>query len=270
MRRPGCGTTRCPKASCRTTPGADRWTTTRGGCGIAESAAAASGATVSTSRAASRAGTARQSWSTSTSSAGNEIFQPCPDRRSDSTRAPKRTRVPSPSASRRGRVSSPERKERRPGFPVRGAFGLPRNAANAPRVRLPPSTSQRAREGKACSTERRSDRPPQIPDTKGSTSRSATSGPTRLVKKARTVSPDGSPFGTNGSASRRSFPESERSLVRMSSRGDIGSGCSRPPKSMYRGVRGSARSVSDSRPSSSTSAQSSVVGRTVFGPSSSR
>src|SRR5687768_2335464 len=109
-----------------------------------------------------------------------------------------------------------------------------------------------------------------MPDTNGSTNRSATSGPNRRAKNARTDSFDGSPRRTKGSRRKRSFPRADRSFVARSAAGDIGRAFRRPPKSTYLARRASARRTSPPRPSSSTSTKSSGVGRTVLGPSSRR
>src|SRR5205814_1854630 len=86
----------------------------------------------------------------------------------------------------------------------------PRRSASAPRVRLPRSASQRASAGNAASRESRSEEPAQIPATNGSTTRSATSGPSRLVKKSRTVSPDGIPRRRKGPPGRSPSSSPER------------------------------------------------------------
>ncbi len=217
MRREASGTTRWPKPASgrrRAASGHARCRTASGGCSIESSAAAASGANGRTRLAASAAGAARMTSSASISArASRTANRPAagPIRSTDGSRAERAPEGPG-HRPRQRREPLAEREEtadaraRLRVVPPR----LARAPRMAPRRMLPASRSQRVSAGKASGADRRLASPAKIPETKGATTRSATSGPNRRVKKSRTLSSGGAGRLRRGSARIPSFPETER------------------------------------------------------------
>ena len=261
MRRAGLGQTRWPNPSSgrsRADSGHERWRTASGGCGIAARADAASGAKPETSPAADGAGSARRTRSASRRSLPHG-HSPAPagprsDRRHGGAGTKRR--------AERGRERSRQRLEtvaegqepagRLSGARPPSAVGPPGRRARGCRGRAPTGRAG----GRRPPTESRLADPANTPATKGSTSRSAASGPRRRRTKSATLSSSAEAGRRKGSVRRRHLPEAESRRERRSAIGPIGRGWSSPPKSTYRGARASAKSASPERPSVATRFQS--------------
>ncbi len=273
-RRPGSGTTRWPNPFGGVGNAASsnaRWSTASGGAGMPARARAASGSTASRSRAASRPGSPQR--------ASRPRGRPGPSRRAIGRRLVRRigralaarAAIRGGPARARGRVSSPSRKERSP----RGVDWAPGSPPAPRRHRAPqeaavlslPADERRKRLGR-----REAGRVPG-PDP----------GDERGDEALRDLAPE--PPREEGAhalarvrrrAARRArrgaavFRATERSGSRRSP-GRERAAWSRPRNSIVRAAAAGRRGAPvGSSPSSTTSDQSSGVGRTVLGPSSRR